>query len=303
VGRLRVDPIHELYWEQCGNPDGLPVLFLHGGPGSGCGANHRRFFNPDRYRAVLFDQRGSGRSTPIAEIRDNTTPLLVEDIEALRRHLGIERWLVFGGSWGSTLALAYAEAHPERCTGLILRGIWLCRQRDLVWWIEDIGQVYPEEWRLFAEYIPEGERADLLGAYHRRLVDPDPAIHMPAAQVWKSYESNCTSIGHDPKQRSAKAASPTTLAMSRMEAHYFINQAFLAPNQLLDRADALRAMPVTIVHGRYDMVCPIDNADALARRLPHAHYTISPFAGHSAFEPVTAAALIAATEKHLTSNA
>ena len=296
TGFLQVSNVHQLYWEQCGREDGVPVVFLHGGPGSGCGPSHRRFFDPDRYRAVLFDQRGAGRSKPSAEIADNTTADLVADIEALRKYFGIQRWLVFGGSWGSTLALAYAETHPERCTGLILRGIWLCRERDMDWWMHGISHVYPEEWRRFAEYIPEDERDDLLFAYHRRLIDPDPAVHLPAAQVWKTYETNCTSLAHDPANRGNMDASPNTLAMSRIEAHYFVNRVFLRPNQLIDEADALLDIPVTIVHGRYDMVCPVHNADTLAARLPHATYRIMPYSGHSAFEAEIADALVQATD-------
>lgn len=295
-GMLAVDVRHRVYWEQCGKPDGQPVVFLHGGPGSGSQPEQRRFFDPSHYRIVLFDQRGSGRSTPLADVTDNTTPHLVSDIEALRSHLGIDRWLVFGGSWGSTLALAYAEAHPERCTGLIARGIWLCRAAEIEWWLYGTGTFFPENWRRFAEHIVADERHDLLAAYHRRLMDGDPAVHMPAAKAWKSYERNITGLLPKPGGNDVEE-SPATLAMSRIMAHYMTNSAFMAENALIDGAARIRDVPGVIIHGRYDMICPLVNADDLARAWPSAEYQVIPDAGHKADETGTLAALIAATEQ------
>ncbi|HVG81060.1 MAG TPA: prolyl aminopeptidase, partial [Methylomirabilota bacterium] len=198
-GMLAVGGPHQIYWEQVGKPDGAPVLFLHGGPGAGANPTHRRFFDPAHYRAVIFDQRGSGRSRPLGETKDNTTPLLVEDIEALRRKLGIQRWIVFGGSWGSTLALAYAETHPEACTALVLRGIFLCRRSEIDWFLYGIRAVFPDQWRIFAGHIPEAERGDLLAAYHKRLMNSDPAVHMPAARIWSTYEGACSTLLPSPE--------------------------------------------------------------------------------------------------------
>ena len=194
TGMLPVSTLHQIYWEQVGKPNGVPVVFLHGGPGAGANPTHRRFFDPSHYRVIIFDQRGSGRSRPLGETRDNTTPLLIEDIETLRRKLGIERWIVFGGSWGSTLALAYAEAHPERCLALVLRGIFLCRRSEIDWFLYGIRTFFPEHWRAFAGHIPEAQRDDLLKAYYRLLLDPDPAVHMPAARIWSTYEGACSTL-------------------------------------------------------------------------------------------------------------
>src|SRR3954468_219626 len=197
-GMLRLDAVHSMYWEECGNPAGVPVVFLHGGPGAGSTPKHRRLFDPAAYRIVVYDQRGAGRSTPLGELRDNTTPHLIADLEALRGHLGIERWLVFGGSWGSTLAIAYAEAHPERCLGLVLRGIFLCRPSEIEWFLYGLKAIFPEAWRAFASFIPEAERGDLLSAYYGRLVDPDPAVHLPAARSWSVYEGSCSTLLPNP---------------------------------------------------------------------------------------------------------
>jgi proline iminopeptidase len=295
-GMLSVDARHKIYWEQCGNPSGQPVVFFHGGPGSGTDADHRRFFDPIHYRIVLFDQRGAGKSTPLAEIIDNTTPHLVSDIEQLRYHLGIEKWLVFGGSWGSTLAIAYGESHPESCTGLILRGIWFCRQEEIDWWLYGTRTFFPENWSRFNQYIPETERHDLLDAYFRRLTDSDPRVHMPAARIWKSYERNCTSLLPQPSL-SKLDESPKTLAMSRIMAHYMKNGAFMAENALIENVERIRKIPGVIIQGRYDMICPVVNADKLARCWPEAEFQIIPDAGHRPFEPGTLSALIAATER------
>lgn len=296
-GMLDTPGVHRIYWETSGNPDGIPVLFLHGGPGSGTSPNHRRFFDPARYRIVLFDQRGCGRSTPHGELADNTTPHLVADMEALRTLLGIDTWLVFGGSWGSTLALAYAEAHPERCRGLVLRGIFLCRRSEIDWFLYGIRAFFPEAQRKLAEFIPEDERHDLLGAYHRRLLDPDPAAHQPAAHEWATFESSCSTLLPSPELVAAFCNDKTALSLARIEAHYFMNDIFLPEGSLLANVGRLRAIPAIIVQGRYDAVCPVVTADELARVWPEARYVIVPDAGHSAFEPSIARELVAACDR------
>jgi proline iminopeptidase len=296
-GWLRVDDLHTLYWEQSGNPNGVPAIFLHGGPGSGATPAHRRFFDSDHYRVVVFDQRGAGRSTPLGELKDNTTDHLVADVDALRAHLGIERWLVFGGSWGSSLALAYAETHPERCVALVLRGIFLCRQQEVEWFLTGMRRIFPEAWRRFVDYLPDGERGDLLAAYHRRLTDPDPAIHMPAARVWSQYEGACSTLRPNPDTVAAFADPKVALGLARIEAHYFANDMFMQEGQLLLNAHRLGGVPGTIVQGRYDVVCPIESADALSRAWPDADYVIVPDAGHSAMEPGIRTALIDATNR------
>ena len=305
VGRLAVGRYHDLYWEQSGNPRGTAVLFVHGGPGAGAGPIHRRFFDPDYYRIVVFDQRGSGRSTPLGETRENTTQHLIDDMESLRVHLGIEDWLIFGGSWGAALGLAYAEAHPNRCRGLILRGIFLGRSIEVDWFLDGMGKVFPEAWRNFAHFLPESEQSDLLNNYHRRLMDPDPTVHMPAARVWSAYEGACSTLL--PKPSGGGAASvpeggSAALSLARLEAHYFVNDLFLDDNQLLAELPKIRHLPCSIIQGRYDMVCPIVTADELARAWPEADYTIVPDAGHSAMEPGIRRALVRATEKFKQAN-
>ncbi len=296
-GMLAVDDRHEIYWEEAGNPEGQPIVFLHGGPGAGASADHRRFFDPAHYRIVVFDQRGAGRSRPLAETAANTTPHLIDDIEALRRHLGIERWIVFGGSWGSTLALAYAEAHPERVQGLILRGIFLCRRHEIDWFLHGMRTIFPEAWERFAGFIPEGERDDLLGAYHRRLMDADPQVHLPAARAWSTYEGACSTLLPSPETVAAFGEDRMALGLARLEAHYFANDVFLAENQLLADIDAIRDIPGIIVQGRYDVVCPAASAHELHKAWPRAHYTVVPDAGHSAMEPGIRRALLDATER------
>jgi len=297
TGRLERDPPHALYWEQSGRPDGQPVVFLHGGPGAGASPAHRRFFDPAHYRIVVFDQRGAGRSNPLGELSANTTAHLIADIEVLRERLGIERWLVFGGSWGSTLAIAYAEAHPERVTGLVLRGIFLCRKQEIDWFLYGMRWIFPEIWRRFAEGVPEAERDDLLGAYHRRLVDPDPEVHMPAARAWSTYEGACSTLRPSPETVAAFGEDTMALGLARIEAHYFKNGIFLEDGALLGNVERMRRIPGTIVQGRYDVVCPIATADEFARAWPEADYVIVPDAGHSAMEPGIRRALVAATER------
>lgn len=297
TGYLPVGGPHQVYYEQCGNPDGVPVVFLHGGPGAGSSPVHRRFFDPAHYRIVIFDQRGAGRSKPLGELKDNTTPHLVGDIERLRSHLGIDRWLVFGGSWGSTLAIAYAESHPDRCKALVLRGIFLCRKSEIDWFLYGMRAFAPEIWREFTSYLPEAERKDLLTNYHRRLVDPDPAVHMPAARKWSVYEGTCCTLLPSPETVQSFAQDVVALGIARLEAHYFINDIFLPENSLLQNIGKIRHIPAFIVQGRYDLVCPIETADELTRAWPEAEYQVVPDAGHSAMEPGIRSALIEATDR------
>ena len=297
TGWLEVDDLHTLYWEQCGNPAGVPVVFLHGGPGAGATATHRRFFDPKHYRVVIFDQRGSGRSTPAGELTDNTTGHLVADVEAVRRHLDIERWFAFGGSWGASLALAYAEAYSERCRGLVLRGVFLCRAAEIEWFMTGMRQFFPEAWRDFAEHLPAAERGDLLANYYRRLTDEDAEIHQAAAQVWSRYEGACSTLKPNPEIASSYSEPKAALSLARIEAHYFINKCFIEDGALLANAGRLDGVPGVIVHGRYDVVCPMLSADELAAAWPGAELHVVPDAGHSAMEPGIRAKLVEAMER------
>ena len=296
-GMLPLDAVHSMYWEECGNRQGIPAVFLHGGPGAGISAKHRRFFDPKAYRVILYDQRGAGRSTPLGELCDNTTPHLVADLETLRQYLGVERWLVFGGSWGSTLALAYAQAHPQHCLGLALRGIFLCRPGEIEWFMRGMGTVFPEAWHEFAGYLPPSERSDLLGNYYRRLVCPDPDVHMPAARAWSRYEGACSTLLPDPETAAHFADDTVALGLARIEAHYFMHGAFVPEEGLLGASGRLQGIPGVIVQGRYDMVCPIVSAHELHSAWPKAVYRIIPDAGHSAWELGTLAALVEATDQ------
>lgn len=300
TGRLQVDDVHNLYWEQSGNPDGVPVLFLHGGPGAGASPTHRRFFDPTFYRIIILDQRGAGRSTPLGELRNNDIPHLVGDLEALRAQLGIHRWMVFGGSWGSTLSIAYAETHPDRVIGLVLRGIFLMRRSEIDWFLYGMKQIFPEAWNHFNSYIPVAERDDLLEAYWKRLTDPDPAIHQPAARVWSMYEGACSTLMPSPELVSASGEDNHALGLARIEAHYFRNNMLDPEDRLLRDIRAIRHIPAVIVQGRYDIVCPIRTADELHRAWPEADYIVVPDAGHSAMEPGVRMALVQATERFKT---
>ena len=295
-GLLPLDAIHTMYFEQSGNPAGVPVVFLHGGPGAGASAAHRQFFDPAFYRIIIFDQRGAGRSTPLGELRDNTTPHLIADMEALRVHLGIQRWMVFGGSWGSTLALAYAEHHPERTMALILRGIFLCRRSEIDWFLYGLKNIFPEAWHRFANHLPEHQHHNILDAYYTLLSDPDPAVHLPAARVWSIYEGSCSTLLPNEAVVANFGSDRVALGLARIEAHYFVNDIFLPENFLMDHISRIRHIPTTIVQGRYDVVCPIVSADDLVRVFPEADYHIINDAGHSAFEPGTRARLIEAME-------
>ncbi|MFO1312559.1 MAG: prolyl aminopeptidase [Burkholderiales bacterium] len=296
-GRIALDAVHTMRWETCGNPAGAPIVFLHGGPGGGCLPHHRRFYDPAFFRIVLYDQRGCGGSTPNASVVDNTTPHLVGDLERLRETLGIERWAVFGGSWGSTLALAYAQAHPDRVTGLVLRGIFLATKREIDWFMHGIANVFPEAWRTFSTFLPPGERDDLLANYHRRLTDPDPAVHLPAAQAWDRYESACSTLLPQPDALGKFDSDAAALAIARLEAHYFVHAGFLREGELLSGVPRIRHIPCTIVQGRYDIVCPPVTGDALARAWPEAEYVVVPDAGHSVREPGIARELVAAVRR------
>jgi len=297
AGMQRVDDIHTIYWEECGNPNGTPVVFLHGGPGAGATSVHRRFFDPKIWRVVLFDQRGSRRSTPLYETKNNTTEHLIADIEVLRHMRGIKRWHVFGGSWGSTLALAYAQKHPERCLGLILRGICLFRQKEIDWFMYGIRSVFPEIWAEFAGFIAPNLRHDLLGAYHRIFSGPDDALKREAIRLWLQYETTCsTLLPLENKEYPVEANDPRS-AMPIIEAHYFKNCLFTPDDKLLRDIDRIRNIPAILVQGRYDMICPIATADELHRHWPEAEYRVIPDAGHAALEPGILAALLESTEK------
>lgn len=296
-GMLPVDELHTLYWEECGNPQGEPVLFLHGGPGGGLSPMHRRFFDPAHYRIVLFDQRGAGRSTPLGEVRHNTTPLLVDDIERLRQLLGIERWLVFGGSWGSTLALAYGQTHPERCTGFVLRGIFLCTPAEIDWFMHGMRWFFPLAHADFVAPIPPEERGDLLGAYARRLFSDDPAQYTVAARAWGRYEGSCLHLLPHPETVDDFGSDAVALALGRLEAHYFVHRGFFDDEQLLRGVERIRHLPAVIVQGRYDVVCPPATAHRLHQAWSGSVLKLIEDAGHAALEPGTAAALVAATEQ------
>jgi proline iminopeptidase len=296
--RLVADGIHTLYVEESGNRRGTPAVFLHGGPGAGCESTHRRFFDPERYRIVLFDQRGSGRSTPHAELEENTTWHLVSDMERIREALGIDRWLVFGGSWGSTLALAYAQTHPERVLALVVRGIFLCRDQEIDWFYrKGANWVFPDWWEDFIAPIPVAERDDLLSAYFRRLTGSDEVARMAAAKAWSIWEGRTATLLPNPDVQAFFAHPHVALSLARIEAHYFVNHAFLEPNQLLRDSHRMADIPGVIVQGRYDLICPLRSAWELHRAWPAAELRIVPDAGHGAFERGIRSALVEATDR------
>ncbi len=294
---LKVDDIHTLHIEECGSRDGIPILFVHGGPGAGCGKFDRRFFDPDQYRIILFDQRGAGRSTPHAELEHNTTAHLVSDMEAIREFLNMEQWALFGGSWGSTLSLVYAQTFPERVLGMVLRGIFLCRDEDLHWFYQaGADRIFPDYWQDFLHPIPENERDNLLKAYHSRLTGENELAKMAAAKAWSIWEGRCATLRPNPDIVNLFGDPHMALSLARIEAHYFMNKAFLADNPILANANRLEDIPGTIIHGRYDVICPLDNATALHAAWPGSNLQIIRDAGHSSHEPSIADALIKATD-------
>ena len=301
TGFLRVSSVHEIYFEESGNPDGKPAVFLHGGPGGGTDPKMRTFFDPKVYRIVLFDQRGCGRSRPHANLVDNTTWHLVEDMEKLREHLGIKRWLVFGGSWGSTLALAYAETHPDQVTELVLRGIFLLRKWEIDWFYQrpdGAGALFPDLWEKYVATIPEAERSDMVRAYYRRLTSDDPQTMRQAAKTWSIWEGATSFLRLNPDYVAKFQEDDYAAAFARIECHYFINNGFFeTPNQLIEQVNRIRKIPAVIVQGRYDVVCPVKSAWDLHCAWPEADLRIVPDAGHSAFEPGNIHELISATDR------
>jgi proline iminopeptidase len=297
TGYLEVGGGHEIYYEDCGNPRGKPAVFLHGGPGGGCTPAMRRFWNPDDYRIVLFDQRGSGRSKPYANLENNTTWDLVGDIEVLRAALQIDRWQVFGGSWGSTLALAYSQTHPERVTELVLRGIFMLRKKEIDWFYQHgASEVFPDRWAHYLAPIPPSERHDMLGAYHRRLTSEDEKERLEAAKAWSIWEGTTSTLLPNEAVAEAFSGDALALALARIECHYFVNNGFMEENQLIDNVDRIRDIPAVIVQGRYDLVCPMVSAWELSTAWPEARLRIVPDAGHAAFEPGNVHELVMATD-------
>ncbi len=296
-GHLEVSELHSMYFEESGNPNGQPAIFLHGGPGGGTQPEQRRFFDPKHYRIILFDQRGCGKSTPNASLEENTTWELVRDMERLREHLGIEKWLVFGGSWGSTLSLAYAETHPERVTHLVLRGIFLLRKWEIEWlYQKGADAIFPDRWEEYVKPIPLAERGDILSAYHKQLTGQDPARQLEAARAWSKWEGSTSKLIIDPNMVAHYGSDDFAIAFSRIECHYFVNKGFMEEGQLLRDVDRIRHIPTVIVQGRYDVVCPTRSAWDLHRAFPEARFVITPASGHSAFEPENRSALIEATD-------
>jgi proline iminopeptidase len=295
---LQVQAPHEIYVEECGNPEGLPVVFVHGGPGGGCTTDNRRFFDPTRYRIVLFDQRGCGRSRPHAELVHNTTQALIEDMEYIRETLGIERWLVFGGSWGSTLGLVYAEAHPQRVMALILRGIFLVTAAELKWFYQDgIQHLFPDYFEEFVAPIPENERTDLMHAYYKRLTSDDPNTRRHAAEVWSLFEARCSTLLPSESVVDHFSEPAVAMAIARIESHYFVHDCFLAPDQIIRDTPLIRDIPGVIVQGRYDVVCPASAAWQLHKAWPKAQFKLIPDAGHASSEPGICSALVEATDE------
>jgi proline iminopeptidase len=292
-GMLAVDDLHTIYWEEVGNPQGIPVLFLHGGPGAGTSPQHRRFFDPRHYRVILFDQRGAGKSQPVGETRNNTTQLLIQDIETLRAMFGIGQWLVFGGSWGSTLALAYGQAHPERCLGFVLRGIFLCTSAEIDWFIHGSRWFHPEIYDEFLEDLSDKERDNVLGTYHSRIMDPDPEVYWPAVRAWSRFEGRRVFLMPQPAEPSCDTVD---LGLGRLEAHYMVHGGFFDEGQLLRDVDRIAHLPAVIVQGRYDVICPPVSAWRLHQRWPGSQIKMVPDAGHAAMETGISRELVAATE-------
>lgn len=298
-GKLQVSDLHTIHFEESGNPNGKPIVLLHGGPGGGCPPFYRQYFHPEKWRLIMFDQRGCGKSTPHAELRENTTWDLVNDIEKLREHLDIEKWVVFGGSWGSTLSLAYSETHPERCKGIILRGIFMLRRKELLWFYQEgTSYIFPDAWEEYLKPIPPEERGDMITAYYKRLTHSDPNIRMEAARAWSVWEGSTSRLLPDPNLMQKFGEDRFAEAFARIECHYFMNKGFFDPeDQLLLNVDRIRHIPGIIIHGRYDIVCPMISAWELHRAWPEAELIVIPDAGHSMSEPGILSALIEATDK------
>lgn len=296
TGFLDVDDTHKLYWEQSGNPDGIPVVLLHGGPGAGATPVHRRFFDPDHYRIIIFDQRGAGRSHPIGSIENNTLAHLVEDMEKLRDRLMIDRWHIFGGSWGSTLALAYAQKHPQQCISLVLRGIFLLEQPEIDWFLYGMRNVFPEAWEQFTEILSKEEKDDVLRAYCKRLNSDDKAMKIEAAISWALYEGACSSLLPNFEIIVTEEQKQHALALARIESHYFLNEIITPENSLMNNIGVLRSIPSIIVQGRYDIICPIRTAHKLHQVWPEADYVVVQDGGHSALDTAIRSRLIEATE-------
>lgn len=295
-GFLDVGDGHELYWEQSGNPDGVPVLLLHGGPGAGATPIHRQFFDPEHYRIVIFDQRGAGRSTPLGSLENNTAMHLVSDIEVLRKHLRIERWHIFGGSWGSTLALLYAKRYSQHCISMILRGVFLCEESEINWWLYGIRKVFPEAWEQFAGFFPPERHDDLLNAYYEVFTGDDENKKMQAAIRWSLYESSCSLLLPNYDTITTLEQRVNALALAKLEAHYFKHEVIAAKDSILTKIDKVRHIPTVIIHGRYDMICPLETAHKLHQAWPEADYIIVADSGHSALDPSMRSKLISATE-------
>lgn len=295
---LAVDDVHTLYVEECGNPKGLPVVFLHGGPGAGCSPLHRRYFDPAIYRIVLFDQRGCGKSTPHASLQNNTTWDLVADLEIIREHLNIRQWVVFGGSWGSTLGLLYAETHPESVSGLILRGIFLARDRDVQWFYQEgTSRLFPDHWEKFIQPIAESERSDMVGAFYRQLTGEDEMQQLRAARAWSVWEGMTATLQSNSEVVENFSNAYSALSIARIECHYFINKSWLEPDQIIRNIDKIRHIPGYIVHGRYDVICPVEQAWQLSSAWPEAKLSIIADAGHAIVEQGITEALLAATQE------
>ncbi|GAB1542059.1 prolyl aminopeptidase [Scytonema sp. NUACC21] len=297
--KLKVSDLHTIHFEECGNPQGKPIVLLHGGPGGGCPPFYRQYFNPEKWRLIMFDQRGCGQSIPHAELRENTTWELVTDIEKLRKHLGIEQWVVFGGSWGSTLALAYSQTHPSQCKGLILRGIFMLRQKELQWFYQEgASYIFPDAWEEYLKPIPPDERDDLLKAYYKRLTSPDLHTRLEAARAWSIWEASTSRLFPDTQLMAKFGENVFAEAFARIECHYFVNKGFFeTDDRLLSNVDRIRHIPSAIVQGRYDVVCPMISAWELHRAWPEAEFIVIPDAGHSMSEPGIRSALIEATDK------
>ena len=295
--QIKVSDIHELYVDEAGNPDGIPVLFVHGGPGGACDASSRRFYDPAEFRIITFDQRGCGRSTPHGELRDNTTAHLIDDMEVIRNQLNIDKWVLFGGSWGSTLSLLYAIQFPERVLAMVLRGIFLCRKKDFAWLYEEgANRLFPDAWEDFSQHIPAEERQDLLSAYMKRLTGDDELVRMAAAKAWSAWEGSCSKLRPSPETLAKFTKPHNALALARIEAHYFMSQGFVEENHILKNVSSISAIPGRIIHGRYDIVCPLDNAHSLHKLWGNSELHIVRDAGHSASEPGNIDALLRAVQ-------